>query len=91
MGRVVEAAGEGEFDPVNVSAQVHELARLLEELGEAARADTDAASKCGGGGGAGGLVEAGEGVVGTPLKIEHASTSCYGPSDIETDCGVTVA
>jgi hypothetical protein len=36
-------------------------------------------------------VEAGGGVVGTPLKIEHASTSCYGPSDIETDCGVTVA
>jgi hypothetical protein len=35
MGRLVEAAGEGEFDPVNVSAQVHELDRLLEALGEA--------------------------------------------------------
>jgi hypothetical protein len=32
MGLVVEAAGEGEFGPVNVSARVHELDRLLEAL-----------------------------------------------------------
>src|SRR6266853_2105271 len=36
---------------------------LAEELGEAARADSDVAGEGGDGGGAGGLVEAGEGVV----------------------------
>jgi hypothetical protein len=44
-----------------------------EELGEAARADIEFASKCGDGGGAGDWWRR---MRGRALKIEHASTSC---------------